>query len=447
MDIQKALQDGYTPEQVMGELANRGVKMDYKKALSDGYEPMDVLSEMGERLVGKQPEKSQPQEAYDISTSEGVKEQLQAEMEGVKTGIEEIRKKTVKPLFEIGGTVGGALVGAGIGGVGAPIGAGLGYAAGKRAGEFALGEEPSAAESIRELPEDITIGVAGELLPAATDLIKPSARKAGQYLYEKALKPSTTAPKGQDVFKYREKLAKTAYDEGAILTRKGLKRFIDRKDQLGKDINFVIDNLTEQGNKVAIKDVAKYIDDLKPLAMNYREPKTMLKLLDSYKKEFIKQNKALGRDFLTPRQLQDFKTQQYQLFKSSYGEMKPMGKETEKALARGAKEALENMAPELKRLNQKHYDIKSFLNVAEKEVVRQRNRSWIGMGVWGPLRVVADSPLSLSKAAKMFRAIDKTHPLSDPKTLKKLIYYKLYYGNEDLSQEKPGSAQSTLGGQ
>ena len=49
MDYQQALADGYTPEEVMGELARRGVKMNYQQAIADGHSPDEVLAEMNSR--------------------------------------------------------------------------------------------------------------------------------------------------------------------------------------------------------------------------------------------------------------------------------------------------------------------------------------------------------------------------------------------------------------
>ena len=49
MDYQKALADGYSAEDIMGELSRRGVKMNYKQAIADGHDPMAVLTEMNNR--------------------------------------------------------------------------------------------------------------------------------------------------------------------------------------------------------------------------------------------------------------------------------------------------------------------------------------------------------------------------------------------------------------
>lgn len=51
MDIQAALKDGYTKEEIMSELGKR-TGMDYKQAIKDGYSEDEVLLELGKRDIG-----------------------------------------------------------------------------------------------------------------------------------------------------------------------------------------------------------------------------------------------------------------------------------------------------------------------------------------------------------------------------------------------------------
>lgn len=59
MDIQAALKDGYTQEEVMAELGKR-TGMNYQQALKDGHDPNDVLMELNKRDSGKVNPQPQP---------------------------------------------------------------------------------------------------------------------------------------------------------------------------------------------------------------------------------------------------------------------------------------------------------------------------------------------------------------------------------------------------
>ena len=112
MDYQKALDDGYKPEQVMAELSRRGVKMDYQRALSDGHDPMEVLKEMNGR-DGSKPTK------------------------GTDTKPQDTASKIYTPALEGAGGIAGGIVGdiAGAGvGPWAPATIALGGGAGVTAG-------------------------------------------------------------------------------------------------------------------------------------------------------------------------------------------------------------------------------------------------------------------------------------------------------------------------
>lgn len=131
MDIQAALKDGYTQDEVMAELGKR-TGMNYKQALADGNSPEDVLGELSKR-----------DSAGNISTPK-TKSDNTPEWAGRHPnlyGALGAAKEITRFGGETAGLIGGGILGAPLGPAGAVAGAALGYGGVKALGRALEGEK------------------------------------------------------------------------------------------------------------------------------------------------------------------------------------------------------------------------------------------------------------------------------------------------------------------
>jgi len=199
MDYAKALADGHSPEEVMGELSRRGVKMDYKRALADKHDPMEILKEMNRRQTGG----GAPAPDYLSShTPGGQKFKTPLSMQiADKLPSRKTVAKYARPVLEgvgmgAGGAV-GAVAGAGTGGVTIPFigaipgavaggvaGSSLGFAAGSQLADMIEGPDatkvrlPATPDSL-EMPKYRNRTVGEEVSHQANKLITGAEMEMG----------------------------------------------------------------------------------------------------------------------------------------------------------------------------------------------------------------------------------------------------------------------------
>ena len=142
MDIQAALKDGYTQDEIMAELGRR-TGMNYQQALKEGHATDEVLGELNRR-----------------DTLIPISPTGEKEVTPVETKTPSFWESLKEEIPEYGGAIIGGILGAPGGIPGAVIGAGLGGAAGKayqQIGKQLAGEE--APETSLEAAKEI--GIAG----------------------------------------------------------------------------------------------------------------------------------------------------------------------------------------------------------------------------------------------------------------------------------------------
>lgn len=198
MDYQTALKDGHAPEEIMGELARRGVKMDYKAALADGHDPMEVLAEMNKRETVPSQTPMLPSHTPTNAMPDPPLRQTLANYS--------------RPLFEGLGAAGGAIIGAGGGGLaglaggpaapgtvpygaiaGGVAGAGLGYAAGSTLADIVAGKP---APKPGETAGKIMTGAEMEMGGQATAPVLAGLAKGTGYLAKPLLGRMSGVGKG-----------------------------------------------------------------------------------------------------------------------------------------------------------------------------------------------------------------------------------------------------------
>lgn len=222
-------------------------------------------------------------------------------------------------------------------------------------------------------------------------------------IYQKAAKFSTTLDEGQ-----RTKIIQTALDHGVMPTHKGLAK-VDNKIQI---LNNTIDDLvaasTATGESIPTRTLVRHIADLKKNRGGYRygagaDLDQIDKMVASLYNDFINR----GKTRLTADELQTFKREAYKDINWDAQRMTgtPVKEEGLKAMGRGAKDALEEMIPEIKGLNQEMGD---FLDLRNR---KKRSKDHLGKAAG---RIENREPFSLGGATKLGAGGGLGYMMGDP---------------------------------
>lgn len=293
-----------------------------------------------------------------------------------KPGWVEPAKATLEGI----GLVGGGIIGAPLGPVGAVGGAGLGYAGMKAVGR--LGEEllgyakpTTPLETGIRTAKDIATGGAME---AGGQVIGKGLEIGGKYLagrasrwYESALKIPPSVP--NDI---RQKIVQTGIKGQYYPTQNGLARLQGDIESLNHQIANSVDTASQTGGKIDMADVTQRIDQLK--GFYNRLPPDRAKVFTDQLDEI--QSQYLSGGEISQKAAQQMKQTIYTLHKKHYGELKTLAIEGDKAVARGLKEELVKLNPELASLNAKDSALINLEEVMERAVNRTRNYDVIKLG-------------------------------------------------------------------
>jgi hypothetical protein len=299
-----------------------------------------------------------------------------------------------RPVAEYGGLALGGLLGGASGAfglnpasvaAGAALGGGLGYAGGRNLAntidEMAGLRQPQTVKNaLINTGSDIVEGgmmeLGGQMVGPALNMFAKPAGKVGRALYEHVMKIPPSVPAAE-----REIAITEGLKGGYNITKKGLKGARGEIDNVNREIAGTIDSMTKAKGTIDMNKVVQRIDDLKAqfaklppdVAKKYLSP------LDEMKIEFA------SAGFITPKRAQEMKQLLYRLNRDNYGEWSATlgGKQTiegYKAVARGLKEELVKLHPELKRLNARDSDLIKLEHALERAVSRIGNRELLTYG-------------------------------------------------------------------
>lgn len=289
---------------------------------------------------------------------------------GAYGAAKETGKAIAKPVAQALAMTGGALLGG-------PVGAGLAYGI-EQQGEKLLSGETSNAPLMKQLGEaskDVAIGMGGELLGPALQAtgkgIAAATKPVQKYFYESALKIPPSVPKA---------LRDVAIEKGIqgqyVPSHKGLEKLKADMEAVNNQIADIIDIGTTSGKSVDTGSALSRLDDLREFYKNAPKSQEYLKELD----DFADMVKISHGQKLTLKQAQQMKRTIYQLEKKHYGEMKGLEVESNKALARGLKEEIVKLEPDIAKLNADDSAMINLDNVLERAVNRIRNYDVIRWG-------------------------------------------------------------------
>lgn len=234
---------------------------------------------------------------------------------------------------------------------------------------------------------------AGEFLDPITGAIKAPVAALEAYtgkplsntLYESAMKPSTTLSPAQ-----RKKLVEDGLEFGATPTARSVDKLEAQKQKVFREIEDMEDASQIFGKLSDPQDLFKYVDDVRneyaPPILNSGEA---LRAIDKVVEQQLEAIYLNGGQQLSVQDLARIKRKIYEQvsFDKSFGKGnidKPSEK-TMKAIARSAKEAIEELLPGVREYNELYGDI---ANVQRKLQVPAANR--VGnrdmMGIGAPLK-------------------------------------------------------------
>lgn len=203
--------------------------------------------------------------------------------------------------------------------------------------------------------------------------------KVPSRLYRSGAKFSTVLTQAQ-----REKLAKTALDNEIMPTVKGLDNLREKIDGLNATITEMIDQSTQTGQRIPIDRLFKEFDDLKTkMLATSGEPIKSEKAFDRIMGQITEANEKLGRTDLSPAEAQKMKQRIYKELDTQYSKMttRPASVDAQMAVARAAKESLEDILPEIKQLNANEGALLELNKALQRSANRISNRDIMGIGV------------------------------------------------------------------
>lgn len=236
-----------------------------------------------------------------------------------------------------------------------------------------------------------TVGKIG-MSAEPVNLVKTGAKAAAKAiprsvpskLYESAAKFSTTFTPEK-----RAAMTETALKNRLMPSTKGVDKLRGLMGELDEKITGLIAEATKSGVEIPKAAIYRH---LKEVRQRLGGPKIRagknLEQIDRVAKSFDEHMKALGKDTLTPDELQAFKQDAYKEInydKSQFAAQRGQ-EEAEKAMARAAKESIEEVAP-VKDLNREYGKLVELMDPLQRSAGRIENRNIVPIDV--PLNIGA----------------------------------------------------------
>jgi hypothetical protein len=241
-----------------------------------------------------------------------------------------------------------------------------------RMGAQALGAGSVAALQSGADPGATAAGaVAGAAGPAIGAGLQSAAGRFTPRLYQSALKPTWSMAKKEGA-----QMVETGMKEGVPVSKTGLE-LVERKiGDLRAQISQGITDRAAQGKTVDSSKVLSTLDDLENFYKNTAAPKESLDTIQGIRDEFTSYH---GQQIPIDK-AQQIKINTYQLIKKSYGEMKSAKIEGLKQTARGLKEEISTVFPEIAGMNEQQSRLLGLDEALTRAVWRIENHQMMGIG-------------------------------------------------------------------
>lgn len=245
-----------------------------------------------------------------------------------------------------------------------------------------------------------------EVRAAAGKVAAPLANMAdstAQRMYQSALKPSTTINPAQV-----KNMVQTGLQNEIPVSEAGATKLSGLIEDLNDKIKTQIQAGSNSGATINKFAVASRLADTAKRFSTQVNPEADLNAVSESGNEFLRNQPAQ----IPAADAQALKQGTYaQLKGKSYGEMQTATKESQKALARGIKEELNQQFPELASLNAQDSKLYQLDGILEKAVQRQSNHQLIGLST--PAAAAAGGVITGSGVGAMAAAVLKA-VIDDP---------------------------------
>jgi len=173
----------------------------------------------------------------------------------------------------------------------------------------------------------------------------------------------------------RAQMMQTAAREKALPTARGAGLLGERIEPLAQQARQVVEDATTAGERISRKSVVERAIPVMEEAGKQVAPIRPTRQAAGVVSEFIES----VPEQITPSRAQAIKQTTGKALHKQYGELKSSQVEANKAIVRGLKEELENLHPELKKLNEGQAELINLKRAIEDSVGRIENRNLLGL--------------------------------------------------------------------
>ena len=221
----------------------------------------------------------------------------------------------------------------------------------------------------------------------AIDPIKATARVAKQ-VGSKIAQKLDANDMYQEIVKFapgasqldRSQWAQVGLDEGVVSGSDISGKYSSKLDDLTSRLNTMIDDVSDGTEAIPVERVLSGLDELKKEKGGFLiDAESDVNAINAFKESFLDVN--FGRETVTPRQLQDFKTDAYNKidFLRNYKQGSPIDVDIRKNVGRAAKEGIEEVLPEVKAINTELGNLLDAKDPLTRAWNRIDNRNKIGL--------------------------------------------------------------------
>lgn len=210
-------------------------------------------------------------------------------------------------------------------------------------------------------------------------------------LWSSAVKPNSKQFPSQAA---QAELFNTAVENNIPLSIRGKERLTELMRGVNADIEGVVNTGAARGDTIDPYSVAARVDELRPYYENQAVPSQFTGKLDDVQIGFVNEHPQP----IPVDRAQQMKRDIYHENRKKYGETRTAGDEAEKAIARGLKEELATLYPELDGMNEKFSKYIDLDGAITDALQRIGKHQLLGLtsGMWGGAGYMAGGPAGMA---------------------------------------------------
>jgi hypothetical protein len=171
-------------------------------------------------------------------------------------------------------------------------------------------------------------------------------------------------------------MAREGLSQGIPVSGKGLEKLQGNIDVMNNEFSSRIKQAKQAGTTINPQDIAKYIDNLDKEVYQFSPTNKFSEQLKTVKQDFLDK---WGSKPIPIDEAQKMKSTIYRIYRDNYGELARTEVEAYKGLARGVKDEVVKIFPELEEVGQKEKRSLQLETALERTLNRLGNRDWLGI--------------------------------------------------------------------